>query len=260
MFMLCSMIHTPPPAAGSAEPLDDDDDLAAEADALAREHLALLRGLREMSMDLARAVHRQVLAESEPAPADDSAAEPAPPPLRGDLGLIFSRLARTVRLTVTLEGRVMRARLEGAAQIRAEIQAALQVAPPPPEPVSPDNDRLAQQFHDKLRHAYTRGTAIERAVVDALESEDLDEETLEERMETARAAIFDRNSLYPRLCRPISQGIADICADLGITPDWDRWINRTWAIREVAEGEWGSVYSGLGPPGEARRGAATEPP
>jgi hypothetical protein len=249
------MIHTPPPTAASAEPLDDDDDLVAEADALAREHLALLRGLREMTMDLARAVHRQVLAESESAPADEAGA-PAPPPLRGDLGLIFSRLARTVRLTVTLEGRIMRARLEGVAQ----IQAALQAASPPPAPESSDNDRLAQQFHDKMRHAYTRGTAIERAVADALESEDLDEETLEERMETARAAIFDRNSLYPRLCRPISQGIADICADLGITPDWDRWIHRTWAIREVVEGERGSVYAGLGPAVEARRGAGGVPP
>jgi hypothetical protein len=257
MFMLCSMIHTPPPAAGSAEPLDDDDGLAAEADALAREHLALLRGLREMSMDLARAVHRQVLAQSEPAPADDAAPAadvPAPPPLRGDLGLIFSRLARTVRLTVVLEARLMKARLEDAAGAVAEAETP--VATPAPEVAA-----TANSFHDKMVSAYTRGAAVERAVSEALEAEDLDEESLEARMEIARGVIFNPSSVYPRLLRPISQTIADVCADLGITPDWDRWINRAWAIREVAEGEWGSIYSGLGPPGEARRGAAgTGPP
>jgi hypothetical protein len=247
------MIHSPPPAAASTEPLDDDDDLAAEADALAREHLALLRGLREMSMDLTRAVHRHVLAQSEPAPADDAAAEPAPPPLRGDLGLIFSRLARTVRLTVVLEARLMKARLEDAAYAVAEAETP--VANPAPEVAA-----TANSFHDKMVSAYTRGAAVERAVSEALEAEDLDEESLEARMEIARGVIFNPSSVYPRLLRPISQTIADVCADLGITPDWDRWINRAWAIREVAEGEWGSIYSGLGPPGEARRGAATGPP
>jgi hypothetical protein len=251
------LFHDSHPAAASAEPLDDDDDLAAEADALAREHLALLRGLREMSMDLARAVHRQALAQSEPAPADDAdapdAAVPAPAPLRGDLGLIFSRLARTVRLTVVLEARLMKARLEDAAYAVAEAETP--VATPAPEVAA-----TANSFHDKMVTAYTRGAAVERAVSEALEAEDLDEESLEARMEIARGVIFNPSSVYPRLLRPISQTIADVCADLGITPDWDRWINRAWAIREVAEGEWGSIYSGLGPPGEARRGGGTEPP
>jgi hypothetical protein len=104
MFLFCSMTETPTAAVPPSGPSQDAPKVCAcgEAGTLGEQRLRMLRELAEIGMRLARGVEQQ---------AQD--ADAADRPSGGDLGLVFSRIARAVRQTLALE-----AKLEGELEDR----------------------------------------------------------------------------------------------------------------------------------------------
>lgn len=149
---------------------------AADAGATLRERqLAMLAELAEIAMEVARSVGRQA-AEGEAA-------------ARGaDLTLAFSRAARTVRLTLMLQTRLV----EGPAGGRGNAGAA---------PVSREARMARAQGH------------IERLVRDQHGD---DAETVE-RLMAEGAERLGEEDYFDEL--PMSQIVALICSDLALAPD-----------------------------------------
>jgi hypothetical protein len=179
-------------------------------------HLRMLQELAEIGMDLARAVRRQALeqAAAEPAGIDQtSTIERAGTTERvgGDLGLVFSRIARAVRQTVALESKIEEERR--ARDQRAEAEQAQRAA-------TIARERKARQ---KARVKRIVEQAID-AEADGSDREDLLGD-LDERLEDA-----DLDADLAE--RPIGEIVARICRDLGIPLDWSRWEDEAWALEE----------------------------
>ncbi|HWK45279.1 MAG TPA: hypothetical protein VNT30_11185, partial [Stellaceae bacterium] len=75
---------------------------SSESSERTERHLRMLQRLAEIGMELAEAVGRQALEQAK------AASEPAETPRQPgpDLGLVFTRLSRSVRQTVALEARI----------------------------------------------------------------------------------------------------------------------------------------------------------
>jgi hypothetical protein len=175
-------------AAAIIEPAPDE--------ARTQRQLAMLQELAEIGMRLARGLESEAFAPAE---------EPRPPSRfgGGDLGLIFSRIARAVRQTLALE-----ARLAG------EIETA-----------RVEHVRAATD----ARRRQVRGYVVEAIEADAVEhgKTGLDVEwllgDLDERLDDG-----DYDAALE--AAPIGDLVARICADLGVTPDWSLWEDEAWAI------------------------------
>jgi hypothetical protein len=156
-----------------ATPHDDEPDAegsAARAPAWAREHLDVLRDLRDMGMTLARTLTRQVVAQAEADEARADAGEVADTPRRGapvDPALSFSRISRAVRLTLALEASTHRA-IEAA----AKAGAANDDAPARDDLTTPDGHIDYAAVRRRLHSAIHGETDYEtrRAVEETIET------------------------------------------------------------------------------------------
>ena len=204
----------------------------ADSDALRTErHLDMLQELATMGMDLARAVHRQAVVPTEPAPE-----QPVPEPA-AEAALAFSRLAKTVRQCLALEARV------ADQQRRRELGEIDQAG------------ELLKQSRSYLLGAKRR--QVKRAVADAIESE----------AESGGLYPSDAERLFDRLDeriedevdgfddRPVGELIERLCRKLGVTPDWTRWQAEDWAAEEIAERPKGSPYADWAAPVDAVPGS-----
>jgi hypothetical protein len=184
----------------SAAPSDPD---APEAFAYGATHgrteqrLAMLRELSEIGMRLARGVERQ--AET-------------PETASGDLGLAFSRIARAVRQTLALE-----ARLKGEREARVQEERAMR------------DQQLARATRSSIGR---RSKLVRRAVGQAIEA-DAGEHDFEQLFDDLDERLADRED-DDFLDRPVSELVARICKDLGVTVDWSLWKDEDWALAESA--------------------------
>ena len=206
--MFCSMNDAAVAFAALTPRTPDGPAETCSAEALKAGQLAMLQELAEFGMQIARALRDECLARAEAAAAD--AAAPAPPSWagRGDLGLIFSRIARAVRQTVAQQTVVF----EGIEKARVERQRRqLDV-----------QQLIAQQREEDLRDF----------VVEAIEAEALRKETPESEVERLVADLDERlddgdydegmaDASFPEL-------ITRICDDLGVTVDWRLWAHLDW--------------------------------
>jgi hypothetical protein len=96
---------------------------------------------------------------------------------------------------------------------------------------------------------------------EALDSEDLeydeaDEKEIDEAF-VAAGRLLSRGQAYAGFAdRPASAVIAQVCAELGLTPDWRLWAKEAWALEE-ADTLPGSPFAGLA---ADRIGRQTGPP
>lgn len=196
-------------------PEPDDPEGRAEARAcaaLARSERqpAMLQELAEIGMQMARAVRDEALARAEA--ADEDAAPPARPSRfgGGDLGLVYSRIARAVRQTLALETRVA----DEIEKVRAQEARAAAAA---------------------LRTVMNwRQSEIRGYVAQAIKAEAVEREA-PERIERLLGELDERleDGDYDDALAddaPIGELVARICADLGVTPDWSLWEDQNWAI------------------------------
>jgi hypothetical protein len=193
-------------SSASIEPTPDDPESCAQA-RTARQ-LATLQELAEIGMQIARAVRDEALARAEAAD-EDAPARPSPFGA-GDLGLIYSRVARAVRQTLALEARIAddleKAKFEQGRRRNAAIRTAL--------------DERQQEIRDYVAEAI-EAEAVEKTSPDREVERLLDD--LDERLD---AGDYD-DALHHG---PIGELVARICADLGVIPDWDLWDQHDWAL------------------------------
>ena len=209
------------------------------APAWATEHLEVLVELRNMGMQLARNLTRQVAAQAEAAEAGEVEA-----PARGgapvDPGLTFSRISRAVRLTLALEARTHR-------EIEAAASGAAAGAANDDE--ADEDGVLGPIDYERIREQISGGTRdlndydIRRAVDDAIEASHDDPAEVERLKEELRERLEDDEVFFERARWPIGEAVALICQDLGLEPDWRRWEARDWARREAETSPHGSPYA-----------------
>jgi hypothetical protein len=119
-----------------------------------------------------------------------------------------------------------------------------------------ERERRAAEARDKHR-AYQRAKAkrVIDATLDAEAGEDWEErERLEDELRE-RLLDFDDYALCGQ--RSVGEIIARICRDLGVTPDWARWVDADWARDEMAAKPPGSPYAVWPPIRPARKPSAS---
>lgn len=196
-------------ALAPGDPEDRAEAPVCAAEARTARQLAMLQELAEIGMQIARAVRDEALVSAEPADEDGA---PRPPSRfgNGDLGLVYSRVARAVRQTVALETRVAdgieQARVERARRRDAAIRWA------------------AHERRQEIRHYVTQAIEAEAAERNTPESE------VERLLDDLDERLDDRDYGDALADAPIGDLVALICADLGVTPDWSLWEDQDWAI------------------------------
>jgi hypothetical protein len=231
-------------ASAFIEPAPDGPEGRAEARACAAQartarQLAMLQELAEIGMQIARAVRDEALARTERAADERAPARPSPFG-GGDLGLVYSRIARAVRQTLALESRLA----DGIEKARTE-QARSQVAA-----VRTAFDERQHEVRDYVAEAI-EAEAAERGTPERDVERLLDD--LDERLEDGDydEALADA---------PIGDLVARICADLGVTPDWSLWDDQAWAIEyekslppfggDIGAERWRHLEAAAAPPSD----------
>ncbi len=192
---------------------------ACAAEARTARHLAMLQELAEIGMQMARAVRDEALARAEAVDED----APGPPSRfgNGDLGLIYSRIARAVRQTLALETRVAegieKARFERQRAHVASVRAAFQ------DRQNEIRDYVAEAIEAEAAERKSSDREVERLLDD-----------LDERLEDG---VYD-DALADA---PIGDLVARICDDLGVIPDWALWDDHAWAIEHLRSRDPGDI-------------------
>lgn len=227
------MIHaaniTPAPDSTSDEPVDP-------AIALAERHLRMLARLGEIGMELAEAVGRQVAAQNhlldvgEQAGVTEVTGGQITLVVKGDFGLVFSRVARAVRMTLALEMKVceeVKRLRAGLAQDRAaRAKAAVEAA--------------AKAERNAL---FDREDRVRDVMRQAIKAEITDKEAADTLYEEMAERLDDDDDFKDYGDRPVGEIIALICREYDLHPDWSRWAGEDWAIEE-AETVAGSPFAG----------------
>ena len=193
--------------------------------ALAEEHLRFLAELRQAGMKMVRTLTERTEIDLQSAKvllaqcADPDAARregaPGPAPLRDPAGEL-ARLSRCLRLTVVLEGRIVR-ELHGLCAGRArEREARREDAAGAGGPGWRGPPSGGQGKGPRPRHRC-------ESAGDGDEAESLElAEALDERLEGDDAYIELVED------EPLREVIAQMCADLCIEVDWRRWTGEAW--------------------------------
>jgi hypothetical protein len=189
-------------------------------EARAWRRVEMLERLAEMGMQLSMDLCRRVgegMSKGEPL---EGAA----------VALEYSRLARAVRQTQALAARLDQDR-DALAKMFAAERAAREKA---------REDRIEARrraVRTAIRDAVNRAGGPQRKINLAFEA-------LGERLEDPR-----EDDDFADL--PVSTLIARVCADIGVTPDWDLWKNEPWAAAEWRAATPGSPYAPMAGEGEA---------
>jgi hypothetical protein len=141
--------------------------------------------------------------------------------VEGDIALAYERVARGVRMAVMLQSRLIE-------DLRLAREKPAKAAPDAADPAAARKDqvariikRVAQQ--DGRLDNYQAGCARTEA---------------RERLE--------HDDIYgPVMSLPISELVAAICRDFGLTPDWARLAEEAWAQDEIDSGDIGEALEAL---------------
>jgi hypothetical protein len=193
--------------------------------------LAMLGRLAEAGLNLALAIEQQATAAQAEAPeASDAAAERL-----GALALAYGRVSRAVRLSVALQGRVLK-----------ELQALDEVA------ARTRKGELVEAARTAAAQAAERKGRVER-IVGRVIAEAFDDQAEADRAAEEAWDRLEHDDIYGDISRkPVSELIARICQDLGLSPDWPRLAQEAWAEEEISSGAAGAPLARLrwlDPPG-----------
>jgi hypothetical protein len=180
-----------------------DANPAPEAQA---ELVAALRELREIGMEMARALRVQALAAMAPDPEGASPAQVT----QADPVLMFTRVARAVRMTVSLE---------------------MRLAEPGPDREAPQaRQRRKADVCDVVQQIVETDAAPahHRMLLGLLDAQ----------LDRAEKAETDFAHL------PTGVLVARICRVLGVSPDWSAWADTEWAHEEARAQAPGSPFTG----------------
>ena len=184
--------------------------------------LAILSELAEAGLAIALALKTRIVETAALEPDPDSARACA------DLARAFDRASRAVRMSIALRERVVKDAAPGAQAARDAAQQAR-------------SQRAGRVQRIVGRIAKVRYT--DRYARDAFDSQ-------------ARERLYDRD-ITGDLKAPIGALVAQICADLGLSPRWTAMAQEAWAQAEITERPAGSPYAAWPdmPPDEPDPGA-----
>jgi hypothetical protein len=228
MFYLCSMFQAGPTSASEDDVVDEDD----SAEEIRRQR-ALFRELTDIGMELARAVRVQVAAHGLAEPPDPRPEAPVSPSDGGsavavlvDLGLVFSRVSRAVRLTLALETRIV---CELSAQ--ANESAAQRAAP---QPYGGQTLEDIEKTRRQLARLKARANTVMQVVEATFEAEGRDRDLAMDMLDGLRSRLHDDRAYGGHLNGGYGKAIARVCKDLGVSPDWERWRRDDWPDNDPA--------------------------
>jgi hypothetical protein len=187
------------------------DDAALWTRPMLEAQLARLDRLADMGLDLAAALVAQAKGETDIDVA------------RGDIALAYGRAARAVRFTVALQSKLI-----------ADFQNFGRE--PSQAPGDDESTNITLSWDDRGQSRKSGAGHIIGRVI-AAETDSLQER---ERLKREVNERLDDDTLTGDLNRPYSEIVADICRDLGLSPDWAVLSQEAWAREEVASGRPGA--------------------
>jgi hypothetical protein len=237
-------------AVGPGAPVFDPDGERTET------MLNKLARLSEICMELAELVSHQAKGQRDLQDVADRAGvkevieETIVLEVRSDFGAIISKIARAVRVTIMLEDKLMkerRLRLSGLEEQRQVRRKAAE-----------EEGKTAEKRRMRIRR-----NRVDVAVRETIRLEQPDRESREPFFEALEDLWEDEefHNLEAWDTWSIGATIAAFCKELGVTPDWDRWRDKAWAIEEAEANTPGSPYAaGADPPRETGPPPETGPP
>ena len=224
----------------TARPNPSQFEIAPDPEARAARRIAVAHQLVEMGLALAETAQRRALAcmEQQIAAAEAGDVDAALTPTRrqDDPVAAAERAARAVRLSLALAARldsdepVRRGRLRADAAAEREAEKAAQRRALFDMPIEP-----------------SRAEARVETVVDltgqALDMAGLDEDEVDQRIETIEERLYEGEWEIDIFKQPIGAMVAQLCAELGVEPDWSVWEDQPWAIKEARTNAEGSPYA-----------------
>ena len=188
----------------------------------AEERLRILREIREIGMDLMRALGRRAEAEA----AAEVGAEESAPVAKRDPADAFQRLSRAVRLTLAMEAKTdeaLRALIAGEAEV-VETRRA---------------EAAARAAKARAERHEAKKDKVEDVMIDVIDAEVGDAGARECRY--ALDERLDEDEAYEDLAdKPLREIVERLCVDLGLTPDWSQWDGEGWAL---PPGAWRPAHS-----------------
>ena len=124
-----------------------------------------------------------------------------------DLSLRFHRISRSIRMSLALDA------------------------------------KLVAGFQDRAKEHKVAQLTERKALAKEAVSRQVDRDTPDRDLHQERSDRIEREDLEDFSDKPVSEIIAIICADLGITPDWQAWSLEPWAIDERRTHLPGSPYN-----------------
>jgi hypothetical protein len=211
-FAICSPMTEP---AAHAFPHPETEILADLRPVMERQ-LAVLGRLAEAGLNLALEIEQQATADG---PAKLGA---------GEAALAYARVSRAVRLTLALQSKAV-AEIRGLDEVLSRYRAG---------------DRQTARAAEAARKARVQ-RLIERVIGEEIADGDRAERLAEEACER-----LEHDDIYGDLGRfTPGEIVAQICRDLGLSPDWSRWAGEAWAQEEGGEaGAPFTLLNGTGPP------------
>ncbi len=183
---------------------------------LLERQLWMLGQLAEGGLEIARAIEREATQAGSP--------ESAPHSVGAHIPMAYARVSRAVRMTILLQSKLI------ADLQTLEAKAAHEAA----------QAKLARPVLERVQKA-----RIERIVGRIAGADGADEDEVE-RLAEETAEWLDQDDLYGDiLTRPVSEIIALICKDLGLTPDWPQLAEEAWAKAEIESGAAAGPLAGL---------------
>lgn len=206
-----------------ADPAPNADDRFVQ---MAEERLTMVRELAEMGMAVARELTRRLVS---PDPFNPD------PPCRKEPAELLDRISRSVRLTLALESKLaaeLKALLAGDAPAEDKRKA---------EPIGPlmaggivvpayDGDDLCPDYPSAFRNR------IRDNVHDAINQEIRDVHLAHEALDHLYERLIEGDRYDAFIHRPLREIVENICADLGLKPDWSDWGEDGWPVRDYPPG------------------------
>ena len=219
MVPVMSVSHAPHPSAEPAPP-DPSPDHAAScarcaADPVTDKLLARLDLMAEAGMDLVEDLRVRTLARTAAMIAHPEI-EPTEP--ERDVGLMFDRLSRAIRLTT-----MMQVSLATERRNREQLDKAAAAPAAPAE----ETKRAATAEHaQKIRKKAHAKRILDEEIIEHEERDPRDAADLRETLETR----FERNDEFADILHlPLGEIVARISWLLGLDPDWNDWKFELWA-------------------------------
>jgi len=149
-----------------------------------------------------------------------------PKVVEGDLALAYDRVSRAVRMATALQSRLMMDFRQAPAQTPAG-------GPPPAGPAPAEQARARKDGVARIIHRVAEG----QGGLEGFQVSWLDRQARER---------LEHDDIYGQvMTQPVSELVARICDDLGLTPQWKHLALEAWAEDEIEGGAPGAPLQAL---------------